>query len=544
MFSSFTLLDGIILVAYLIVVLSFGFYYSRRQAKNPSDYFLSGRSMGWITVGMSIFATNISSEHFIGLAGSGAARGLAVGQFEIMAIFIILILGWFISPVYIKSGVNTMPEFLEKRFDKRSRKFFAALSIILYIFTKISVTLFAGGILFYKIFGINIYASAIIIVLITGIYSVIGGATAVMKNHIFQTVMLILGAVMLTVFGLMEVGGFHGLQQKLPGNYFSLFKPMSDPDFPWTGIIFGAPIVAFWYWCTDQYIVQRVLSSKSIEDARRGSILAACFKITPIFILVLPGLIAVALFPEINGDDAYPTLLASNILPMGIKGFVLAGLLSAIMSSLASVFNVTATIFTNDFYKPRHPEASDRKLVLVGRLSTMVTIVAAILCVPLVRVINSQVYLYLQNIQSLVAPPVTAVFLAGILSRKVTARGALWTLIIGEMIGMSKLVLDMMISMDMVHNTFLLGIAQISFLHFTIMLFIVCVFVIVLVSYIPEDAEMPGINKVSYYFSDSIKDVNYDGSQTGALAGNRINLMFSLVILIVVFIFSFWGIFF
>ncbi|HEX2866378.1 MAG TPA: sodium:solute symporter [Ignavibacteriales bacterium] len=546
MFSSFTLLDGIILVAYLIVVLSFGFYYSRRQAKNPSDYFLAGRTMGWVTVGMSIFATNISSEHFIGLAGSGAARGLAVGQFEIMAIFILLALGWFIAPVYMKSGVTSMPEFLEKRFDKRSRKFFATLSIILYIFTKISVTLFAGGILFYKIFGINIYASAIIIVLITGIYSVLGGATAVMKNHIFQTVMLILGAVMLTAFGLHEAGGLRGLQQKLPADYFSMFKPMSDPDFPWTGIIFGAPIIAFWYWCTDQYIVQRVLSSKSIDDARRGSLLAAFFKITPIFILVLPGLIAVALFPEIQGDDAYPTLLASNILPMGVKGFVLAGLLSAIMSSLASVFNVTSALFTNDFYKPRHPEASDRKLVLVARLSTMVTIVAAILCVPLVRVINSQVYLYLQNIQSLVAPPVTVVFLAGILSKKVTARAAIWTLVIGEVIGMAKLVLDMMISMNMVHNTLLLNVAAISFLHFTILLFIVCAFVIVLLSYIPEETGANGMDKVSYFFSDSIKDVSYDSAEAaGALTGgNRINLMFSLAIIAVVFVFSLWGIFF
>ncbi|MGE5406745.1 MAG: sodium:solute symporter family transporter, partial [Methanosarcina sp.] len=231
-------------------------------------------------------------------------------------------------------------------------------------------------------------------------------------------------------------------------------------------------------------------------------------------------------------------------LPMGVKGFVLAGLLSAIMSSLASVFNVTAALFTNDFYKPRHPEASDRKLVLVGRLSTMVTIVAAILCVPLVRVLNSQVYLYLQNIQSLVAPAVTVVFLAGILSRKVTARGAIWTLVVGETIGMGKLVLDMMISMGMVHNTMLLKISAISFLHFTIMLFIVCVFVIVLVSYIPEETEVPGINKISYFFSDSIKDVNYNTSPAGALAGNKVNIMISLVILIVVFVFSLWGIFF
>ncbi|MGE5499364.1 MAG: sodium:solute symporter family transporter, partial [Syntrophothermus sp.] len=364
MTGTFSILDGIILFTYLVVVLSMGFYYSRRQDKDTVSYFLAGRSMGWFTIGLSIFATNISSEHFIGLAGSGASRGLAVGHFELMAIFILIVLGWFITPLYMRSGVQTIPEFLGKRFDEKSRKFFAGLSIFLYIFTKVTVTLFAGGILFYKLFGINIYASAIIIVLITGIYTVIGGETSVMKTHVIQAVMMILGAVLMTGFGLAEVGGMHALKQKLPVDFFTLFKPMSDPDYPWTGIIFGAPIIAFWYWCTDQYIVQRILSARNIQEARKGSLLAAFLKLTPMFILVLPGLIAIALFPEIKGDDAYPMLLLSNIIPTGIKGLILTGVVAAIMSSLASVFNSTSAIFTNDFYKPKFPEASEAKLVL------------------------------------------------------------------------------------------------------------------------------------------------------------------------------------
>ena len=211
-------IDNIILISYLIVVLSLGFYYSRTREKNSTEYFLAGRNLGWITVGLSIFATNISSEHFIGLAGSGAMKGLAVGQFELMAIFILIILGWILAPIYIKSGVTTMPEFLEKRFDRRSRKFFETFSIIIYIITKISVTLFAGGMLFNKIFGLNIYTSTILIVLITGLYSVTGGANAVSRTHVFQAVFMILGAVTLTIFGLNEVGGFSGLQEKLPAN--------------------------------------------------------------------------------------------------------------------------------------------------------------------------------------------------------------------------------------------------------------------------------------------------------------------------------------
>jgi SSS family solute:Na+ symporter len=507
-----------------------------------NDYFLTGRNLTWLGVGMSLFATNISSEHFIGLAGSGASSGLAVGQFELMAIFILIILGWFLAPIYIKSGVITMPEFIEKRYDARSRKIFTFISIVVYLFTKISVTLFAGGILFYKIFGLNIYASAIIIVLMTGIYSVVGGSYAVMKTQIVQGFMMLAGALLLTIFGLNEVGGFAGLQEKLPVDYFTMFKPMDHPDFPWTGIIFGAPIIAFWYWCADQYIVQRVLSARSIDDARRGSLLAAFLKITPIFILVLPGLIAYALFPGLQGDEAYPVLIASNILPVGVKGFVLAALLAAIMSSLASVFNSTASLITNDFYKPRHPNASEEKLVLVGRLTTMIIVVTAILGVPLVKLISSQLYLYMQSIQANISPPITAVFIFGLFMKKVNAKGALWTLIIGESIGISKLTADFLVRFDVVQNPFLVAFANINFLHFAIFSFIISSILLIGISYATQLSSEPTRSNLQLLFSENLQDIGFNLRHLkSAVKTYRANVFFSIFILMIIIgLWSLW----
>lgn len=542
MTHNFGTLDGIVIIGYLVGVLMLGFYYSRRSNKSMEDYFLTGRNLTWLGVGMSLFATNISSEHFVGLAGSGASRGLAVGQFELMAIFILIILGWFLSPIYIKSGVVTMPEFIEKRYDSRSRKIFTIISIVVYLFTKVSVTLFAGGILFYKIFGINIYASAIIIVLMTGIYSVIGGSYAVMKTQIVQAFMMLLGAFLLTIYGLAEVGGFSALQEKLPTEYFQMFKPIDDPDVPWTGIIFGAPIIAFWYWCADQYIVQRVLSARSIDDARRGSLLAAFLKITPIFVLVLPGMIAYALFPGLQGDEAFPILIASNILPAGIKGFVLAAVLAAVMSSLASVFNSTASLITNDFYKPKNPTASEEKLVLVGRLSTMVIVVTAIMCVPLVKLISSQLYLYMQNIQATISPPITAVFIFGLFLKKANAKGALWTLIIGELIGLTKLTADFLVRFEIVNNPSLIALANINFLHFAIFSFIASSFLLVVISYMySEKAELSN-SKLQLLFSENIKEIGYGLShlKTSVLT-YRVNVFFSIFILMIIIgLWSLW----
>ncbi|MBK7228565.1 MAG: sodium/solute symporter [Ignavibacteriales bacterium] len=537
----FTQIDAFVLLAYLIIVLSLGFYYSKRNEENYTDYFLAGRNVGWITVGMSIFATNISSEHFIGLAGAGATRGLAVGQFELMAIFTLIFLGWVLAPIYFKSNAVTVPEFLEKRFDLRIRKFFAAFSIIIYIFTKILVSLFAAGLLFYKIFGLNIYATSIIIVLITGLYSVTGGANAVIRTQLFQGIVLIIGAIVLSAFGLNAVGGFSGLEQKLPSHFFNMFKPISDPDYPWTGIIFGAPIIAFWYWCTDQYIVQRIFSAKSVNDARRGTLVAAFLKVLPIFILVLPGLIAVALYPDISGDEAYSVLVAGDLLPIGLKGLVVAGLLAAIMSSLASAFNSTAVLFTNDFYKVKNPQANERKLVLVGRLATTAIVVVAILTVPFVKLISSQVYLFLQNVQAFVAPPITAVFLAGFLSKKISSKGAFWSLIIGEIIGGSRLIAEVIRNSGFTNNTFINTYTQINFLHFAIVLFIISTILTFVLSYLFANKN---VDKKIYTSEivDGLSEIFQQIPAVKKLKEIKLNLILSgIIVIIVVGVWSVWN---
>lgn len=538
MLENFSLLDISILVIYLVVILIIAFYSSRKKDKDFADYFLSGKNVGWIAIGMAIFATNISSEHFIGLAGSGAARGLAVAQFELMAIFILILLGWVIAPIYLKSGVTTVPELFEKRFDAKCRKFLAGLSIGIYFLTKITVTLLAGGLLFYKMFGLSIYTFAILTILVTGVYTIIGGATAVLKTQVVQSFILILGAVLLTAFGLSEVGGYSGLKAKLPADYFNMFKPMTDPDFPWTGIIFGAPIIAFWYWCTDQYIIQRILGAKSIEDARRGSLLAALLKILPLFILVIPGLIAFALFPDIVGDEAYPALLSSSILPIGIKGLVVAGLLSAIMSSLSGVFNTIATLFVNDFYLPKHCDANERKLVLAGRLATTFVVFAAILCVPLVKAINSQMYLFLQSTQAFISPPIAAVFLFGLLFKKISSRLAFTTLIAGEVIGLSRFASDLLINLGYVNHPLLIAYSSVNFLHFAIFLFLTCATLLFLINFIAEGKTISEMNYLDYSLRESILEI----PSFKKISSSRTSFVLSgFILLIIIGVWSLWS---
>ncbi|MBI5806816.1 MAG: sodium/solute symporter [Ignavibacteriales bacterium] len=481
--SPITFLDGIIILLYLITVLAIGLYV-KNSDKNITDYFLAGRKLTWLVIGISLFATNISSEHFIGLAGGGASRGLAIAQFELIAIFFLILLGWFIAPIYRKLEISTTPEFLEKRFNSANRKLFSAISIFTYIFTKILVTLFAGGILFNKIFGWSIFTSSIIIILLTGIYTIVGGFSAVVRTQVFQGVLLIVGAFLLTIFGLNRVGGFSVLQEKLSMEYFQMFKPMSDPDFPWTGIVFGAPIIAFWYWCADHYMVQRILGAKSIEHARAGTIVTAFLKILPLFLLVMPGLIAVALFPEVRGDEAYPLLISSDILPAGIKGMVITGFLAAVMSSLSASFNSIAALYTIDFYLPNHPDASERTQVLVGRMSTLVIIFIVILLVPFIKLMNSHIYIFLQSTQAFVSAPIVAVFLFSFFLKKIDSKSVLVTLLVGELIGGSRFILEFMFNNGMVTNPILLEIIRVNYLHFTIFLFVFSSLLLYLLSYV------------------------------------------------------------
>jgi solute:Na+ symporter, SSS family len=450
---------------------------------NSKDYFLAGRNAGWFIVGASLFASNIGSEHLVGLAGTGAASGVAVAQFEVLASLILLLLGWFFVPFYLSSGVFTMPEFLERRYSAGARWYLAVISIVGYVLTKISVTIAAGGIVFQALMGIDFWTGALIVVVATGIYTIYGGLRAVLYTDMLQMFVLIGGAVAVTLLGLSALGGWEELTRAAGPDFLSIWRPMSDPDFPWTGILLGAPILGVWYWCTDQFIVQRVLAAHGIEHARRGAIFAGYLKILPLFIFVIPGVIAYALSQSgelqlDRPDQALPVLVAT-LLPDGLRGLVVAGLLAALMSSLSSVFNSCSTLITWDIYRKLHPEASERTLVVVGQVSTLALVGFGLLWIPLMELISGQLYQYLQSVQAYISPPIAAVFLIGIASRRVNANGAMAALITGAVLGFARLVAELnKASLD----GWLYAYADVNFLHFAAMLFVVCAIVLVVVS--------------------------------------------------------------
>jgi len=533
-------IDIALLLLYFAVVMGIGLYYSNRE-KTPTEYFLAGRNVGWIAVGSSLFATNISSEHFIGLAGSGASSGLAVGHFEWLACFIVLVLGWIFVPFYLRSGVFTMPEFLERRFNKSSRIYLTTISIIAYILTKISVTLFAGGLLLHQILGWNMITSAIVMVIITGIYTIGGGLSAVIYTELIQTVVLIGGAIVLTVLGLGEVGGIGGLMKTLPPDFFHMFKSSGHPDFPWTGIVFGAPILAVWYWCTDQVIVQRVLSARNIRHARSGSILAGFLKILPVFILILPGMIALALFPGIKGDDAYLALIISHLLPVGTRGIVIASLLAALMSSLASTFNSSSTLITMDVYRHFRPNANGREIVLIGRLATTALVILGILWVPLIRSISNQLFIYLQSVQAYISPPIAAVFILGLFSTRVNGRAATWALVGGGLLGALRLIFEILSKKGLFILGSLQWFADMNYLHFAVFLFMVSALIMLIMSRFGEPPSGEQLKQVLRNGNaHRVPAIEKTGSSDKIW--DRLNIIFSVVLVITVL--SLWGVFF
>lgn len=489
--GSFPVVDWLVVAAYFAVV--FGVVVWAYRGHDPSassaGYFLAGRNVGWFVVGASLFASNIGSEHLVGLAGTGANSGIAVAQFEIIAALALLLLGWVLVPFYIRSGVFTMPEFLERRYSPAARWYLSVISIIGYVLTKISVTLYAGGIVFEALMGIDFWTGALIVVVVTGVYTAFGGLRVVLYTDMMQMLVLLLGAVVVTVVGLVELGGWGALRESVDDSFFTLWKPIDDPEFPWTGILFGAPIVAVWYWCTDQFIVQRTLSASDNSNARRGSIFAGLLKQAPLFIFVLPGVIAAALasrgeleLPQ--ADQALPTLV-TTLLPVGLRGLVVAGLLAALMSSLSSVFNSTSTLFTWDIYRAWRPDASERHLVWVGRLATVALTVLGLAWVPFMQYISPRLYVYLQSVQSYIAPPIAAVFLLGVAWRRINGAGAIASLLVGFVLGAGRLVLEL------VHGTERQGlpagsvwatIAEINFLHFAVVLFAISIVILVVVS--------------------------------------------------------------
>jgi SSS family solute:Na+ symporter len=456
-------LDWFVVALYFSVVIAIAVWAiikERRGGETSTDYFLAGRNIGWFVVGASLFASNIGSEHLVGLAGTGAASGLVMGQLELQASLILLLLGWVFVPFYIKSGVFTMPEFLERRYSPAARWYLSVVSVIGYVLTKISVTIYAGGVVF-----------------------IFGGLRAVVYTDMLQAVVLILGAGIVTVMGLQKLGGWDAMVAAAPAGYFNVWKPISHPDFPWTGMAFGAPIIAIWYWCTDQFIVQRTLSARGLDHARRGTIWAGILKQLPLFIFVVPGVIAFCLAESgqlelASPDQALPTLVAA-LLPVGLRGLVVAGLIAALMSSLSSVFNSCSTLITLDIYKKLRPETPERKLVLIGQMSTVVLVGLGLAWIPLMANISGVLYQYLQSVQAYISPPIAAVFLLGISWKRLNAAGAMASLFTGFGLGMGRLVLEL--NKESLSG-FLHSYATINFLNFAAILFVICAVVLVVVS--------------------------------------------------------------
>jgi len=483
--KGFETLDWVVIVGYFLVIAALAAWVMSRKQSNTEDYFLAGRNMGWFIVGASIFASNIGSEHIVGLAGAGAGGKIPMLIYELHA-WLVITLGWVFLPFYIRSGVLTMPEFLERRFNSGTRWFLSVFSLIAYVLTKVSVTVYAGGIVIASILNIDFWFGALATVILTGIYTILGGMRAVVYTEALQTIVLVLGAATLTFIGLDSVGGWSGLKSSLEPGYLNMWRPASDPDFPWPSLVITSTIVGTWYWCTDQYIVQRVLAAKNIKEGRRGTIFGGLLKLLPVFLFLIPGVVALALKNkgELQWEDpdgAFAALLM-NKMPVGLRGLVAAGLLAALMSSLASVFNSCSTLFTVDIYKKLYPSTPERKLVNIGRIATGIVVVLGILWIPIMQNISGVLYEYLQSVQSYIAPPIATVFLLGIFYKRINSQGALTTLIVGLTVAFIRIGLELAIgSLD--PDGFLYVIASTNFLTFAAWFFLFSVILCLVVSF-------------------------------------------------------------
>ena len=504
-------LDWVVLGIYFLALIAVAVWVVLQKNNTTEDYFLAGRNVGWFVIGASIFASNIGSEHVVGLAGTGFESGAPMAHYELHA-WIVLLLGWLFLPFYIRSGAFTMPEFLEKRFDSRSRWFLSLFSLVAYVLTKVSVTIYAGGIVVSELIGIPFWYGAIGIVIFTGIYTVIGGMKAVIYTETLQTIILILGSVCITYLGLQEVGGWSQLRETVIAvspDHFNMWRPISDPDFPWTGLLFGGTIVGIWYWCTDQYIVQRTLAANNIKIGRRGAIFGAYLKLLPILIFLVPGIIAFALSiqnPEVftinKADKAFP-MLVKYLLPVGLKGLVAGGLMAALMSSLASVFNSCSTIFTIDIYQKLKPNKSEKELLYTGRIATIFIVVLGIIWIPIMEKIGGGVmYQYLQNVQSYIAPPVTAVFLLGIIWKRINSQAAITTLLAGLVLLIMRLGSEIYFQSEIISNQTVNSVwftfATINFSHMAIFMFVFSVMLCISISLLTTAPNYKTIIGLSY----------------------------------------------
>lgn len=496
-------LDWIFLILYMLVIAGISIWSIRKSKDSPTDYFLANRNLGWWVIGASILASNVGSEHIVGLAGEASRTGTVMGHYELHS-WIVLILGWVFVPFYMRSNVYTMPEFLERRFNAKARRLLSIIQLLSYVIAKASVTIFAGALVFNQFLGVGFWEGAIILVIVTGVYTIFGGLHAVMYTEAIQAFVLLIGSAVLLYFGLERVGGWNGMIAAIPAEKLNMFRPMSDPDFPWLGILIASPIVGVWYWCTDQHIVQRCLAARNEKEARRGTIFAAYLKLLPFFIFLIPGLIAYVLHQrgelilpmgengQTDYNAAFPAMV-QQIMPMGLRGLLAGGLLAALMASLASVYNACSTLFTMDIYQKMKPTASDKELVRVGRIATGVVVLLGMAWIPMMGKISSSLYNYLQSVQSYLAPPIAAVFLLGVFFKRLNAKGAYTAMVAGFIVGIIKLTLELFKG-DL--GGIFYDFATINFLYFCIYLFLFSIVVMVVVSLLspkPSDDQIRGL---------------------------------------------------
>ena len=466
--SVFNYQDWAVVAVFIAVMLAITLYAMRTKAQSGKDYFLSGRDSNWVQIGTSIFSSNIGSEHLVGLAGAGFASGMAMAHWEIQS-WLILVLGWVFVPLYDRMRVFTMPEYLELRFSRASRNVLGLLTIASLVLTKIAVTIYAGdvvvrtllGIDHVTLFGVQVdvfWVIALSLAFTTGLYTALGGLRVIMYTAVLQAPVLILGSLCILYAGLSALGsgslidGWHATVAAA-GAKIHLIRPLNDPDWSWAAVLPGSAIIGFWYWCTDQYIVQRVLAGRNQQHSRRGSILAAYLKLTPVFIFLVPGMIAFALAqaPQLHfttsGDAAYTSLVA-QILPHGLRGMVACSMIVALMASLASKFNASATLFTMDFFREWRPNASPRSEVVVGRIATAGVVVLGICWVLVIKSLHSDLYVYLQSVQGYMSPAIAALFLFGVFWKRATAPAALYAFIIGLAGGIARFAADLVMRDD------------------------------------------------------------------------------------------------
>jgi len=552
-------LDWLAIALYFTILLCVAWWVVRKGKNTATDYFLAGRNLGWWVIGASIFASNIGSEHIVGLAGSGAKDGMAMAHYELHA-WCLLVLAWVFVPFYARSLVFTMPEFLERRFSTSSRYVLSIVSIITFIVTKIAVGIFAGGVVFstllpeihLHVFGGDInsfWIGSVSVIVLTGLYTTLGGMRAVAYNDAVQVLVLIMGSATLMFYGLHRLGGWHQLRVICGSDMFNLWKPMNPPGvestwapvmqraadgqvvkqawyfnshYPWLGMLICAPVIGLWYWCTDQYIVQRALGAPNEQVARRGSIFASFLKLFPPYLFIIPGMICFALVKSgkvpglaaaYDAQNAFP-LMVKYLLPVGLRGIVVAGLLSALMGSLAGVFNACSTLFTVDLYEKLRPGASQAQVVRMGRIATMLMVIIALLWIPVVQGAHS-LYDYLQSVQGYLAPPIFVVFFFGVFWKRLNAKGCLWAMIVGFALGIFRMLVDTPVTMKLgsladgyAPGSFLWIINNINFQYFSILIVLVSAVVMVVVSYAtaePDAAQIKGLTFATVSAEDKAK---------------------------------------